>query len=130
MAGRPDLTQKWSRWAAATKFGDGPDGLPGNDDGGTMSAWLLFTMLGFYPLNGTDVYIVGSPWFDEATLHLPGGDLVVTAHNLSAQNLYVQSVKLNGETLDGPQFGHDQIVNGGTLEFEMGPAPSGNAFGD
>jgi predicted alpha-1,2-mannosidase len=129
LAGRPDLTQKWSRWIAATKFGDGPDGLPGNDDGGTMSAWLLFTALGFYPLNGSDIYLVGSPWFDEATLHLPGGDLVVAAHNNSVANMYVQSVTLNGAPLAQPQFTHGEIVNGGTLEFEMGPEPAAGAFG-
>ncbi|NLH50034.1 MAG: glycoside hydrolase family 92 protein [Myxococcales bacterium] len=126
-AERPDLTQKWTRWIVATKFGDGPDGLPGNDDGGTMSSWLLFTMLGFFPLNGTDIYLIGSPLFDEAVLHLPDGDLIVTATDNSPENLYVQAVRLNGELLADPWFTHDRIAAGGTLEFEMGPQPAAAA---
>ncbi len=128
LAGRPDLAQKWSRWIITTKYGDGPEGLPGNDDGGTLSAWLLFAALGFYPLNGSDVYLLGSPIFDQATLHLPGGDLVIIAHNNNLINMYVQSATLNGTALTQPQFTHDQIVNGGTLELEMGPEPAPNAF--
>jgi putative alpha-1,2-mannosidase len=93
-----------------------------------MSSWLIFTLLGFFPLNGTDIYLLGSPHFDQATLHLPGGDLIITANNNSPDNIYVQSATLNGQPLDQPQFTHAQIVNGGLLEFEMGPEPALDAF--
>jgi predicted alpha-1,2-mannosidase len=123
--GRPDLTAKWVRWIMENRYRDAPDGIDGNDDGGTLSAWYIFSAMGFFPLNPCDGrYMIGSPLFDEATMHLPGGDLVITAVNNSADNMYVQSAKLNGQTLGVPWFDHDDIASGGTLEFEMGPAPS------
>ena len=121
---RPELAQKWARWIMEIKYKATPDGWDGNDDGGTLAAWYIFSALGFFPLAGSDQYTIGSPIFDEATLHLAGGDLVVTAEDNSPDNVYVQSVELNGEPLTEPFFTHDQIVNGGTLAFEMGPEPS------
>jgi predicted alpha-1,2-mannosidase len=128
LMGRPDLTQKWTRWIVATKYGDGPAGLPGNDDGGTISAWLLWAAIGFYPVNGSDVYLLGSPLFDQVTMHLPGGDLIVIAHNNTPENKYVQSATLNGAPLTAPQFTHAQIVNGATIEMVMGPQPAAGSF--
>ncbi|NLH48850.1 MAG: glycoside hydrolase family 92 protein [Myxococcales bacterium] len=120
---RLDLTQKYVRWILETKHRDEPAGLNGNDDCGTLSSWYLFSSLGFFPLAGSDVYTIGSPLFDGATLHLAGGDLVVSVENNSPENVYVQSVKLNGVALAEPFFTHDQIVDGGTLEFVMGAQP-------
>ena len=123
-AGRPDLTQKWVRWLLETAYGKGPDGLPGNDDGGTMSAWYVWSALGFYPLAGSDRYIVGAPLFDHAEIDLPGGKLTIDAPGVSATNLYVQSVTLNGAPLTKPELRHGDFATGGALVFTMGPAPS------
>jgi predicted alpha-1,2-mannosidase len=123
-ADRPDLTQKYVRWILDAKYADTPGGLDGNDDCGTLSAWYVFSALGFFPLAGSDVYLIGSPLFDGATLHLPGGDLVVTVQNNSAENIYVQSVLFNGELVTEPFFAHAQLAGGGTLEFFMGPEPA------
>jgi len=123
-AGRPDLTQKWVRWIQKTFFRPTPDGLPGNDDGGTMSAWYLFNAMGFYPVAGTDLYLVGAPSFPSLVLHLPGGDFTVEAPGVSDSNLYVQSVELNGAPLLKPTLRHGDLKPGGKLRFVMGPAPS------
>src|SRR5690606_37288754 len=74
----PARTATWTRWVLATDYGDGPDGLPGNDDGGTMSAWWLFAASGFFPRVGTSEYLVGDPSLSRVTLRLPGGDLVIS----------------------------------------------------
>jgi predicted alpha-1,2-mannosidase len=122
-AGRPDLTQKWIRWAMFHKYRDFPGGLPGNDDAGTMSAFYIFSALGFFPRAGSVQYVLGSPVFDGAVMHLPNGDLKITVVNNGPYNVYVQSATLNGQALTTPFFTHDQIANGGTLEFVMGPMP-------
>ncbi len=123
-AGRPHLTQKWVRWIMDVHYGLGPHGLAGNDDAGTLSAWYVFSALGFYPVAGSDRYHVGTPAFDRAVVHLPGGDLVVEATGLSSGH-YVQSVELDGVLLDVPSFTHADIAGGATLTFVLGPEPSG-----
>jgi len=120
---RADLAQKWARWIADTKYADNPDGIDGNDDCGTMSAWYIFSALGFFPVAGTDMYVLGSPIFDRAIIHLDGGELVVTAENNSPENVYVQEVYLNGYPLASPYFRHEQIAGGGELRFVMSPFP-------
>lgn len=122
-AGRPDLTQKWVRWILRTKHGTGPDGLDGNDDGGTLSAWYVLSSLGFYPVVGTDRYELGSPLWSQATLQLGGGTLQIIAENYSPDHIYVKKVELNGRVLDRTWFTHDEIVNGGTLTFHMTATP-------
>ncbi|HEY3358608.1 MAG TPA: GH92 family glycosyl hydrolase [Polyangia bacterium] len=124
LAGRPAKTQEWVRWALAESYTTAPDGLPGNDDAGTMSAWYLFSAMGFYPLPATDVYVIGSPILTRAVLHLPGGDFEVRAPAASPQNLYVQTARLNGAALATPFLRHAQLTAGGVLELDMGPAPS------
>ena len=123
-AGRPDLTQKWVRWIQHTFFRPTPDGLPGNDDGGTMSAWYLFNAMGFYPLAGTDRYFVGAPTYPKLILHLPGGDFTIEAPGVSDDNPYVQAVELNGAPLAFPVLHHPDLKPGGTLRFTMGSQPS------
>ena len=119
-AGRPDLTQKWVRWTLENRFSTDINGLDGNDDGGTTSTWYVFSALGFYPLAGTDKYWVGSPNVDSAEITLSNGKtLKVTANNQSDKNIYVSSVTLNGEKLDGFYVTHGQLMNGGELVFEM-----------
>ncbi|MBR5428308.1 MAG: GH92 family glycosyl hydrolase [Clostridia bacterium] len=124
-AGRADLTQKWVRWTLENRFSTDPDGLDGNDDGGTLSSWYVFSALGFYPIAGTDRYWIGSPCVDSAEIALPGGKtLKITANNQSDKNIYVSSVKLGGETLDAPYLTHAQIAGGGELVFEMAETAS------
>lgn len=94
--GRQDLTAKWSRFMLNTQYSTKPDGIPGNDDYGTMSAWVLFAMLGFYPQAGTPRYVVGSPVFPNVVIRRRAGDIRVVAHDASAANIYVQKAAING----------------------------------
>lgn len=121
--GRADLTQKYARWAALTHYNDTPSGLPGNDDGGTMSAWYLFTAAGFYPIPGTTRYILGTPLFPRMEIKVQQGTLTILANNVSAKNIYVNSVRWNDVPLDKPEISHDEIMQGGTLVFDMSPTP-------
>lgn len=119
-AGRPDLTQKWVRWTLQNRFSDAVDGLDGNDDGGTISSWYVFSALGFYPIAGTDRYWIGSPCINGATVALPEGKtLTVTVDNQSEKNVYVASVTFNGEPLVAPYLTHAQLSQGGELAFTM-----------
>jgi predicted alpha-1,2-mannosidase len=122
--GRPDLTQRWVAWLRATQYTAGPEGIPGNDDGGTMSAWLIFSALGFYPLVGSDRYVIGAPLFPHAEVAVPGGTFTVDAAEVSDTNVYVQAVTLNGAALDVPELRHADLKAGGALVFTMGPSPS------
>ena len=126
-AGRPDLAQKWARWALTDRYGTGPDGLDGNDDGGATSSWYVLSALGLYPVAGSDRWWVGAPIVDSAVLQLGGGKtLAVTANNQSACNPYVQSVALNGVRLTEPWLLHGALTADAdnTLVFEMGPKPA------
>lgn len=125
--GRPDLTAKWVRWIMDTKYSTKVDGIDGNDDGGTLSAWYVFSALGFFPMSPcSGQYQIGSPIFSrvEVSVGDGAGTLVVTAENNAPENIYVQSVTLNGEALNVPWFNHSDIPQGGTIEFIMGPEPS------
>ena len=119
-AGRTDLTQKWVRWTLQNRFSTDADGIDGNDDGGTLSAWYVFSAMGFYPIAGTDRYWIGSPCLDSACLTLENGKtLMVTARDQSAENIYVSEVTLNGKRLDTPFLTHADIADGGELVFTM-----------
>ena len=90
-----------------------------------MSAWYVFTALGFYPVTpGSLEYVIGSPFLPRATLNLPGKPFTVIAEGLSEANLYIQSAKLNGRPYDKAYVRHQDLVRGGTLVFTMGPRPS------
>ncbi|MGW0732706.1 GH92 family glycosyl hydrolase [Streptomyces sp. NPDC002851] len=101
-------------------------GYHGDEDNGEQSAWYLFSALGFYPLvMGSGEYAIGSPLFTKATVHLDGGkDLVIKAPKNSAENVYVQGVRVNGEKWTSTALPHEEIADGGTIEFAMGPKPS------
>jgi len=126
-AGRPDLTQQYVRWVMDNKYTIDPDGIPGNDDYGALSAWLIFGALGFYPQAGSveGTYILGSPMFSNVTVHLPAPaqDLQIIAYNNSPSNVYVSEVALNGQPVWGSFIYHSQISNSNSnvLEFWMGP---------
>lgn len=123
--GRPDRAQHWVREIMKTRYGPLADGIPGNDDLGTMSSWFVFSSSGIYPIAGTTRYYIGSPLFTKTTYLLANGKtLVIEARGADDQNEYVQSAKLNGQPLDVPWFDQSNIENGGVLELRMGPAPS------
>lgn len=119
-AGRSDLTQKWVRWTLDNRFSTDTNGLDGNDDGGTLSAWYVFSAMGFYPLAGTDKYWIGSPNLDNAEITLDNGNtLKVTAINQGKDNIYVEKVTFNGVELDGVYITHAELMQGGELVFTM-----------
>ena len=119
-AGRSDLTQKWVRWTLKNRFSTDIDGLDGNDDGGTISAWYVFSAMGFYPLAGTDKYWLGSPNLDSAEITLPNGKtLEITAVNQSDENVYVETVTLNGKEIKDIYISHEELMKGGKLVFTM-----------
>ncbi|MBQ5592829.1 MAG: GH92 family glycosyl hydrolase [Clostridia bacterium] len=119
-AGRADLTQKWVRWTLDERFSTDVNGLDGNDDGGTLSSWYVFSAMGFYPLAGSDKYWLGSPNVDSAEISLANGKtLKITANNQGKDNIYVEKITLNGKELDGCYITHDELMGGGELVFEM-----------
>jgi predicted alpha-1,2-mannosidase len=124
--GSPWKTQKRVRMLLESFFTDTLQGIPGDEDGGGMSAFVVFSMLGFYPVTpGIPTYDLGSPVFDKATIHLKNGkDFVVLANNNSHDNKYVQSIRLNGQLLDRVWFRHADITEGGKLELTMGDTPN------
>ena len=125
-AGQPWKTQAKVREIAAAEYGYAAGGLDGDDDCGQMSAWLLFTAMGFYPVNpASGEYMIGSPMYSRASIRLQNGKTFrVEAENVSATNLYIQSVMLDGKLLNDPFITWEQIQSGATLKFKMGPKPS------
>jgi predicted alpha-1,2-mannosidase len=124
--GQPWKAQVHLRQAMTLLYQATPDGLCGDEDTGQMSAWYVFSALGFYPVCPGDVnYLIGSPQFERATLHLSGGKtFVITANHNGPQEFYIQNAKLNGGAFDKTFISHEQITGGGGLEFEMGSAPN------
>jgi len=124
--GQPWKTQKTVRQIMAELYTDKPDGLCGNEDCGQMSAWYVLSALGFYPVNpASGIYDLGSPVFDTAVIQLENKrNFTIIAHNNSSENIYVQKVKLNGVGYNKTYITHKNIMNGGTLEFFMGPEPN------
>jgi putative alpha-1,2-mannosidase len=98
-----------------------PDGLCGNEDCGQMSAWYIFSALGFYPVDPVSgEYQIGTPLFKRATLHLDGGKtFTITAPNRDSKNIYIDNMSLNGKKLNSYKIKHSDIMAGGTLNFEM-----------
>ena len=122
----PWKTQKKIRMLLNTWFKDNIFGIPGDEDGGGMSAFVVFSSMGFYPITpGIPVYTIGSPLFSKIKINLPNGKVfTINAPNCNEKNKYIQKASLNGKTLDGPWFTHEDLVNGGTLELEMGSYPN------
>jgi predicted alpha-1,2-mannosidase len=125
-AGQPWKTQEILHRIMSEHFHDTPEGIPGNEDCGQMSAWYIFSAMGFYPVNPCGgIYAIGRPALSKGQLELADGKrFTVTAANLSDENIYVQSLTLNGRNLDRAWLTHDEIVQGGTLAFVMGPEPN------
>ena len=122
-AGQPWKTQKRIRTLLNQWFRNDLMGVPGDEDGGGMSAFVVFSQMGFYPVTpGSPTYNIGSPVFTDVKVDLGNGNTFeIKANNASEENKYVQSAKLNGEVLNQPWFQHSDIAQGGLLELEMGP---------
>ena len=125
-AGEPWKTQRAVRHVMETEYLNEPGGLSGNDDAGQMSAWYMFAAMGFYPVcPGTPYYILASPSFPSFTLNLESGKkFTVKARNASQRNIYIQSATLNGKPYTRNYITHQDIVNGGVMEFVMGDKPN------
>ena len=125
-AGQPWKTQRAVRHIMETEYLNEPGGLSGNDDAGQMSAWYMFAAMGFYPVcPGTPYYMLASPSFPSLTLNLENGKtFTVKAVNASKRNIYIQSAKLNGKPYTRNYLSHQQIMDGGVMEFVMGEKPN------
>ncbi|WP_127126300.1 GH92 family glycosyl hydrolase [Pseudoflavitalea rhizosphaerae] len=123
---QPWKTQERVRMILKKQFRPTPDGLGGNDDCGQMSAWYIFTALGFYPVApGSDEYAIGSPSVDGASIQLENGKtFTIEVKNNSDKNVYVQQLTLNGKPLNRLFLKHEEILDGGVLGFVMGPKPA------
>ncbi|KJD34723.1 alpha-mannosidase [Tamlana nanhaiensis] len=125
--GRPDLSSERIHKIIDENYDSSRDGIPGNDDSGAMSSWLAFHMMGLYPNAGQSYYLINTPYFKETNIHQTNGkDFTIRARNLSVKNRYIQSATLNGESFDKAFIEHQDIVNGGVLEFKMGNKSSKN----
>lgn len=124
-AGKPWKTQRAVRHIMETEYLNTPGGLSGNDDAGQMSAWYMFAAMGFYPVcPGTPYYQIASPSFPSLTLRLENGKrFTVKALNASKENIYIQSATLNGKPYPETFITHQDILNGGVMEFVMGSEP-------
>jgi predicted alpha-1,2-mannosidase len=129
-AGHPEKTQSRIRQICSTLYNNTNSGMCGNDDCGQMSAWYVFSALGFYPADPCGgIYVIGTPLMDQATITLDpkfykGGKFTVVAKDNSPKNMYIQSATLNGQPHTHSWITHDQIVSGGTLVLQMGQEPS------
>lgn len=120
--GKPWKTQKRIHELIHQWFRNDLMGVPGDEDGGGLSSFVVFSMLGFYPVTpGMPMYVIGSPFFESATINLENGkEVKIIAKNYSPKNKYIQSLKINGEVWNKTWFSHDDIKDGATLEFVMG----------
>ena len=127
-SGQPYKIADKVRYINNELYTDKPDGLSGNEDCGQMSAWHIFSSLGFYPVNPSNgAYVFGSPLFEEASIVLPENKkFTIIAKENSDQNIYIQSVELNGKDYKYSYITHKDIVKGGELIFNMGPKPNKN----
>ncbi len=122
----PEKTQSRVRMILETMYRPTVEGLCGNDDAGQMSAWYIFSSLGFYPVTpGSQYYALGSPNVKEAVIHFENGkSLKIVAKNQSRENIYVKSVSFNGEMLKGTNLNHNKLISGGEMVFEMSNFPN------
>ena len=125
-AGQPWKAQYWIRQVMERMYSCTPDGYCGDEDNGQTSAWYVFSALGFYPVcPGTTQYVLGSPLFKKATLHLPNGhQVVINAEDNSRKNVYIDSMKLNGKTYTKNYLEHADLTNGAVLDIEMSDEPN------
>ena len=129
-AGVPNKTQEKIREVLTRLYTPAPDGYCGDEDNGQTSAWYVFSSLGFYPVTpGTDQYVIGSPLFDQAVLHMPSGKkFTIQARNNGPDQCYIESVRMNGKPLEASYLNYEELLEGGTLEFTM-TENAGSAWG-
>merc|ERR1711989_221092 len=122
---KPSKTQEKVRQILTEQYTNAPDGISGNEDCGQMSAWYIFSSLGFYPVTpASNQYIIGSPLFEKATINLENGKrFTIITHNSSEQTPYISKVILNNKVLERTFITHDDILSGGSLEFYMSDTP-------
>ncbi|KJD31185.1 alpha-mannosidase [Tamlana nanhaiensis] len=127
-ANQPWRTQYWVSQILKTQYNTTPNGLSGNEDCGQMSAWYVFSSMGLYPMNPASAeYEIGSPIFEKSTITLPNNKTFsIEAEHVSEDNIYIQSATLNGSDFNQTTITHNQISQGGTLHFVMGPTPNKN----
>jgi len=125
-AGEPWKTQYWVRKVMDKLYTPNPDGYCGDEDNGQTSAWYVFSAMGFYPVcPGQDMYVFGSPIFDKVTVSLPNGNtLTIKSENNNKNNVYIQDLSFNGKQWDKNFIGHDDLLQGGTINFKMGGKPN------
>ena len=125
-ASQPWKTQYWIREAMDRLYTAAPDGYCGDEDNGQTSAWYVFSAMGFYPVcPGSNQYALGTPYFNEMTLHLPSNKtLVINANNNSDDARYVGNMTFNGHTYDKNYLDHKDLLNGGRIEYTMQTTPN------
>lgn len=123
---RQDLTVKRTRHIAKSYYSPTPGGLPGNSDAGAMESWLLWSMIGLFPMTGQPIFFIGSPWFSDLTIDLGDGKMLeITTRGGDEGTFYVQSLNVNGKEWNRSWLRWDEIfAEGGTLEFVLGDKPS------
>lgn len=127
-AGQPWKAQYWLRQVMNRMYTPTPDGYCGDEDNGQTSAWYVFSALGFYPVApGTTQYVIGAPLFKKATLHFENGkNLVINAPDNSDKNIYIESLSFNGKNYTKNYLDHNELYQGGVLDFRMGDKPNFN----
>ncbi len=125
-SGTPWKTQERIHQIVNSMYKNKPDGLSGNDDCGQMSAWYIFSVLGFYPVApGSNEYVIGSPCINSASINLENGKhFKIEVENYSEENIYIKEIYLNNEILSRTYIKHDEIINGGILKFVMSATPN------
>ena len=121
LLGQPERGAPWIRWIRDTRYGSGPDGLDGNDDGGTLSAWYALSALGLYPVAGTTTWALGPPVFERAELDLHDGSTIVIATEGDVHAGALVGVELNGSPVEGGTVEHAELLGGAELRFLFGP---------
>jgi predicted alpha-1,2-mannosidase len=134
-ASRQDLSVLYSKRIAKAYYSATPTGLPGDSDAGAMQSWLLWNMIGLYPLTSQTTFLIGAPWFSDLTISLAGGKqlkIISTGGNATSDEpFYVQSLKVNGKAWRKSWVAWDDVFeNGGIMEFKLGPRPADWATGE
>lgn len=125
-AGEPWKAQYWLRQVMNRMYTPAPDGYCGDEDNGQTSAWYVFTALGFYPVcPGSNEYVLGAPLFKKATLHLENEkDLIINAPDNNNENIYIQSMSIDGKNYTKNYLKHSDIINGGVIDYKMNNQPN------